>query len=61
MFQQVYNGNSSTAPLLAEWCGYAKPQVVTSTSSKVLITMTADGEDPGTGLKGFIGYYFYHK
>jgi hypothetical protein len=58
---QVFDGSNSAAPQLAKWCGYTAPLIAESTGSSLYMTMNTDFVDPGTGLKGFTGYYFYHK
>jgi len=57
-FVTVYDGSSTTAPLLGAFSGDTLPQSITSTGNQMLITFIAGGPAPGNG---FYATYSTHQ
>ena len=50
-FLRIYDGETTSAPMLGEYTGSTLPSQLTSTGNKLLITLNTDGSGHGTGFK----------
>jgi len=50
-YLRIYDGETSSAPMLGEYTGSTLPSQLTSTGNKLLITLNTDGSGHGTGFK----------
>lgn len=44
LFLQIYDGNSTLAPLIGRYCGEMEPIVINGSRSQVYLQMVTDGE-----------------
>ncbi len=50
-FLRIYDGETTSAPMLGEYTGSTLPSQLTSTGNQLLITLNTDGSGHGTGFK----------
>ena len=50
-YLRIYDGETTSAPMLGEYTGSTLPSQHTSTGNKLLITLNTDGSGHGTGFK----------